>query len=78
MIRDVTIETRTGNQVEFQVECSYNPPDTGGSYEGREYEQLGDDYSVDSVYRNGIDVTNRLERFCKGLVARIDEIINQS
>jgi len=77
MTRTITIETNC-QQIELDVECSYNPSDTGGSYEGRDYEQLGDDYSVRRILRNGIDITDRIEKFCKGLFERIESHINEN
>lgn len=78
MIRYVTIETSCGQQVDFEVECYYTPAYDGGGCLEKGYESRGDDYTVETVYRNGIDVTQRLKKFCNGLVERIDEIINES
>lgn len=78
MTRYVTIETKSGQEIEFEVECVYNPAFSGGGCSELGYESRGDDYTVENVYRNGVEVTDRLKKFCKGLVERIDEIINES
>lgn len=62
---------------EFDCECEYNPPFIGGSYEGREFERLGDDYTLTNVYLNGVDVTDRIQRFCNGLFDKLQELVNE-
>ena len=78
MWKDVEIETALGLSVTLVVECSYNQPDTGGNYEGFDYEELGDDYSIEKIYLNDIDVTGRIKRFCKKRFEEIEKKINES
>lgn len=71
-MRIIELESATGQIVEFECEMTYTPPHRGGSYYGH-HEELGDQWSVDRIYRNGVDVTNRLERLAKKAYALICE-----
>ena len=77
MFKDVEIETALGRSVTLVIECSYNQPTTGGNYEGFDYEELGNDYSIDKIYLNDVDVTGRIIRFCKGLFSKLEDKINE-
>lgn len=63
-MRIVELESGRGQILEFECEMTYEPAHRGGSYYGH-HEELGDQWSVDRIYRNGVDVTKRIERLAK-------------
>lgn len=74
----IEIETASGNLIEFECQMSYEPSYSGGSYEGREWELRGDQLVLDRIYRNGIDVTKRIERLAKKAYKLIAEKSEES
>ena len=54
----ITAEIESGTQLDFQV-FGHTEKSQGGSYEGWDFEVL-EEYKLDSVYFNGIDVTDKL------------------
>lgn len=78
MYKEIEIETALGRLVTLVIECSYNQPSFGGNYEGIDHEELGDDYSIEKIYLNDVDVTGRINRFCKKLFCKLEDKINES